>query len=249
MHVRDVDSLDTERALRAMVLANDAEETAGDPLELALLEYAAKKGVDPADFARRMPRRSVLPFDSSYKFMRVTVEEDGQTVSYLKGAPEVLLKRCRLSREEKQSWEEKAEGYAVEGFRVLALAWRTGEGDDELSLLGLVLLWDPPRKEVPEAIRQALAAGIRVVMVTGDHPATAVAVANEVGIPPGRVMTGLDLETLSAAELSHAVKEVNVFARVAPRDKLRLVEASDKAAKLLPSPATGYDRPRLSVPM
>lgn len=225
MHVRDVDSLDTERALRAMVLANDAEETVGDPLELALLEYAVTKGVDPADLARRIPRLSVLPFDSSYKFMRVTVEEDGHAVSYLKGAPEVLLKRCRLSAEEKRSWEEKAEGYAVEGFRVLALAWRTGEGDDELSLLGLVLLWDPPRKEVPEAIRQALAAGIRVVMVTGDHPATAVAVANEVGIPPSRVMTGLDLETLSAAELSHAVKEANVFARVGPRDKLRLVEA------------------------
>ena len=108
---------------------------------------------------------------------------------------------------------------------MLALAWRMGEGDDDLIFLGLTLLWDPPRVEVPEAIRQARDAGLRVVMVTGDHPATALAVANEVGIPPGRVITGVDLETLSPTELSHAVKEANVFARVTPADKLRLVEA------------------------
>jgi Ca2+-transporting ATPase len=166
-----------------------------------------------------------MPFDSSHKFMRVTVEEHGQLVSYLKGAPEVLLKRSLLSDAERESWEEKAKGYACEGFRVLALAWRKGDGETELSFIGLALLWDPPRREVPEAIRQARDAGVRVVMVTGDHPATALAVANEVGIPPGRVVTGLDLETLSSAELRHAVNEANIFARVTPEDKLRLVEA------------------------
>jgi len=157
--------------------------------------------------------------------MRVTVDEGGQLVSYLKGAPEVLLKRSRLSETERCGWEEKAAAYAGEGFRVLALAWREGEGEDGLSFLGLALLWDPPRAEVPEAIRLAREAGIRVLMVTGDHPATALAVADEVGIPPGRVVTGTDLETLTAEELGHAVREANVFARVAPEDKLRLVEA------------------------
>ncbi len=227
MHVRDLDSPDTGRALRAMALANDAENGtgAGDPLELALLDFATNQQLEVADLVNSCPRRSLLPFDSSYKFMRVTVEENGQPISYLKGAPEVLLERSELHQHERRSWEEKAEAYAREGFRVLALSWRTGEGDDHLTFLGLALLWDPPRAEVPAAIRQARDAGIRVVMVTGDHPATAVAVANEVGIPPGRVITGLDLETLSATELSHAVKEVNVFARVAPQDKLRLVEA------------------------
>lgn len=227
MHVKAVDSPHTQRALRAMALANDAEYDtgAGDPLELALLDYVFAQGHDVADLIRTSPRRGILPFDSAYKFMRVTVEEQGRLISYLKGAPEVLLKHSRMSDDERRSWEEKAEGYALEGFRVLALAWRHDEGDDDLTFLGLTLLWDPPRAEVPEAIRQAREAGIRVVMVTGDHPATALAVANEVGIPPGRVITGLDLETLSAAELSHAVKEANVFARVAPQDKLRLVEA------------------------
>jgi Ca2+-transporting ATPase len=143
----------------------------------------------------------------------------------LKGAPEVLLERSQLPELARRNWKEKAEAYAVQGFRVLALAWCTGEGENNLEFLGLALLWDPPRAEVPEAIRQARDAGIRVVMVTGDHPATALAVANEVGITAGRVLTGVDLETLSPAELGHAVKETNVFARVAPQDKLRLVEA------------------------
>jgi Ca2+-transporting ATPase len=227
MHVKDLDSPDSGRALRAMVLANDAEQGtgAGDPLELALLDFATSHQINVAELMSRFPRRSLLPFDSSYKFMRVTVEENGRPISYLKGAPEVLLSRSRLTPEERRSWEEKAEAYAREGFRVLAVAWRTGEGDDDLSFLGLALLWDPPRAEVPEAIRQAIDAGLRVVMVTGDHPATALAVANSVGIPPGRVITGLDLETLSPAELSHAVREANIFARVTPQDKLRLVEA------------------------
>jgi P-type Ca2+ transporter type 2C len=216
MHVKDLDTPDTERSLRAMVLANDAESgtTAGDPLELALLEYARDHKLAIDEVLSESTRRNVLPFDSSYKFMRVTVDERGELVSYLKGAPEVLLKRSKLSTDERKSWEEKAEAYAVEGFRVLALAWRIGEGDDDLTFLGLALLWDPPRAEVPEAIQQARGAGVRVVMVTGDHPATASSVAAEVGIRPGRLLTGVDLETLSPAELCHAVTEANVFARV-----------------------------------
>jgi len=227
MHVKTLDSVDTDRALRAMVVANDAEHGtgAGDPLELALLDYATGLGLDVPALSKALERHSLLAFDSSYKFMRVTVREPEHLVSYLKGAPEVLLTRSRLAPEERRSWEEKAEAYAREGFRVLALAWRQGEGDDELDFLGLALLWDPPRTEVPEAIRQARDAGLRVVMITGDHPATALAVASEVGIPPGRVLTGLDLETLSPAELSEAVATVSIFARVAPQDKLRLVEA------------------------
>lgn len=227
MEVRSLDSPDTVRALLAMALANDAEADtgAGDPLELALLAYVRAQGQDLTAVLNERPRRALLPFDSAYKFMRVTVDEGGRAVSYLKGAPEVLLARSRLSEVERRSWEEKAAGYASEGFRVLALAWCEGERDDDLSFLGLVLLWDPPRAEVPGALGLAQASGIRVVMVTGDHPSTAVAVAGEVGIPPGRVVTGLDLETLSDEELRHAVREANVFARVAPEDKLRLVEA------------------------
>ncbi len=227
MFVKDLDSPESSMALRAMVLANDAELGAGvgDPLEIALLEFAQKRGVDIAATNERPVRVSLLPFDSKHKYMRVTVEENGQRKSYLKGAPEVILQMSVLSDDERRNWEEKAEGYAREGFRILGLGWRDGEGDKNLHFGGLVLLWDPPRAEVPEAIRLAQKAGIRVLMITGDHPATALAIAHEVGIPPSRVLTGYDVEMLTPEALSEAVSSTNVFARVAPEHKLRLVEA------------------------
>src|SRR6266511_501971 len=248
MFVRDLDSPDAERALRAMALANDADEKvgAGDPLELALLEYAARRGVNLDLLRRERPRRSSLPFDSSYKFMRATVEESGALVSYLKGAPEVILQRSRLTIEERRNWGEKADGYAGDGFRVLALGHREGASDEEVEFLGLALLWDPPRAEVPDAIRRAQDAGIRVVMVTGDHPATALAVAHEVGIPPSRVLTGLELETMPAEALSEAVRETNIFARVAPEHKLRLVEALKRNGEIVAMTGDGVnDAPAL----
>ena len=227
MTVKHLDTPDTARALHALVLANDAEaETgAGDPLELALFEFARTHKVEAAHLHAAHVRHSSVPFDSTAKFMRATVREESKLVSYIKGAPEVLLQRSVLTEAQRLNWIEKAEAYAHEGFRVIALAWRVGEGDDELSFLGLVLLWDPPRTEVPQAIHYAQDAGIRVVMITGDHPATALAIANEVGIPPSRVLTGLELETFTDEALRAALKETNVFARVAPEHKLRLVEA------------------------
>ncbi|HSW47175.1 MAG TPA: cation-translocating P-type ATPase [Phycisphaerae bacterium] len=227
MQARKLDSPDSQRSLRAMLLANDAEPETniGDPLEIALLNYGRSQGLDPVALRAGHPLISSQPFDSSYKFMRVTVQEDGGPVSYLKGAPEVLLRRSRLTEEQCLEWERKAEAYAAEGHRVLALAWRGGEGDDGLTFLGLILLWDPPRPEVPDAVRRALEAGVRVVMITGDHPATALAVAKEVGISSSGVLTGRDMEALPRDALQSAVRDVNVFARVAPEDKLKLVEA------------------------
>lgn len=231
MHVKGVDSPDETRALRAMVLANDAEidTGAGDPLEVALLAHAQAQGVNLAALRASHPRMGVLPFDSASKFMRVTVGESGRRVSYLKGAPEVLLARSRFSDIDRRHWETKALTRASEGYRVLALA-ASRHGDDgdhesDLDFLGLLLLWDPPRAEVPGAIALAQAAGIRVLMITGDHPATAGAVARAIGIPGERVLTGAELDALSADEFAAAVREVNVFARVAPEHKLRLVEA------------------------
>jgi Ca2+-transporting ATPase len=226
MFVKRIVGPEKEIAFKAMILANDAEigTGAGDPLELALLEFAGANGNDPGHLIENHKRLSVLPFDSGHKYMRVTVDEGGGPVSYLKGAPETILERCDLSSAGRQELEDQAEGFAREGYRVLAMARREGEGDQNLEFGGLALLWDPPRSEVPEAIRFAREAGIRVVMITGDHPATALAVATAVGIPPTRVLTGSDIDTFSPEALSEAVKEVNVFARVAPEHKLRLVE-------------------------
>ena len=227
MHVQAIDAPDTERALRAMVLANDAEMAtgAGDPLEVALLRYAAGQGTDPAELVSSRKRLSSRAFDSAAKFMRVTVEEGGNQVSYLKGAPEVLIERSSLSVQDKRNWEDKAQRHASQGYRVLALAWCEEERDEHVAFLGLVMLWDPPRPEVPEALKKARAAGIRVVMITGDHAATAKAVGEAIGIATERVVTGRELEELSPEQLSDLVRLVNVFARVAPEHKLRLVEA------------------------
>ena len=226
MHVRGLDATDAMRALHAMVLANDAEiaTRVGDPLEIALLDYAVGQGADAAHLAASRPRVSSRPFDSTYKFMRVTVEENGRRVSYLKGAPEVLVARSTLTESQKRQWEARVLAHAREGNRVVALAWRDEESDEAVTFLGLVLLWDPPRPEVPDALRRAKAAGIRVMMITGDHPATAEAVGGTIGIGSERVLTGGDIDRLSPEQLREAAVTVNIFARVSPEQKLRLVE-------------------------
>ncbi len=248
MFVKAVDSPDPGRALRAMVLANDAEAAtgAGDPLEIALLDYAQAQGLDPAALGRECPRAGSRPFDSICKFMRATVHEGGRLASYLKGAPEEVLARCRLAPADRTLWEARAERHAADGARVLALAAGTGETETDLDLLGLVLLWDPPRPEVPDAIRLAQAAGVRVVMITGDHPVTATAVARAVGIVPTGVLTGADLERLSDDALRAQVSACNVFARVAPEHKLRLVDALKRAGEVVAVTGDGVnDAPAL----
>jgi Ca2+-transporting ATPase len=227
VEVRDVDSPDRPRALRAMVLANDAEAVmgAGDPLELALLHYAEMLRQDPAAVRAAHPRRSSRSFDSAWKFMRASVMEGGRVVSYLKGAPEALLARCDMAEHERRAWDEKIDTYAGEGYRLLAVAWGEGEREAGLTWLGLILLWDPPRPEVPAAIRTAQEAGIRVVMVTGDHPGTALTVARLVGIEAERVVTGVELDRLDREGVSRVAREVAVFARVGPEHKLKIVEA------------------------
>lgn len=248
MDVRTLDASDLPRALAAIVLANDADlpTGAGDPLELGLLRHAAANGIDIAQLRQDYPAVSERPFDSAWKFARVTVREHGQPVSYLKGAPEVIFGRCTLSTEDRESWVEKADAYAREGFRVLAVAWGEGETEEHLSLLGLVLFWDPPRPEVPDAVAKARAAGIRVIMITGDHPATALTVAHLIGIPSVRVLTGEDLDEYQGAALSEALGEVNVFARVRPEQKLQLVERLQAQGEIVAMTGDGVnDAPAL----
>ena len=248
MDVRSLDAPDMSRALAAVVLANDAEPAtgAGDPLDLGLLRYAAAHGADVERLRQEHPPVGERPFDSAWKFARVTVREGERLVSYVKGAPEVLLGRCELSDDDRQSWTEKAGAYAQQGFRVLAVAWGPGEAEERLSLLGLALFWDPPRPEVPEAVRTALQAGIRVVMITGDHPATALAIAHQVGIPGVRVLTGEDLEEYQGATLQEALAEVNVFARVRPEQKLQLVESLQAQGQIVAMTGDGVnDAPAL----
>ena len=248
MDVRSLDASDVPRALVAIVLANDADLTAGagDPLDLGLLRYASAHGTDIAELRQKHPVVAERAFDSAWKYARVTVREDLDLVSYLKGAPEVLIDRCVLSNQERESWLEKADAYAREGFRVLAIAWADGNTETSLALLGLALFWDPPRPEVPAAVRAAQDAGIRVVMITGDHPATALAIAHLIGIPGVRVLTGEDLDDYEPAALVGALDEVNVFARVRPEQKLHIVETLQAQGQVVSMTGDGVnDAPAL----
>ncbi|MEY4636240.1 MAG: Calcium-transporting ATPase [Acidobacteriota bacterium] len=248
MDVRSLDVSDVPRALAAVVLANDADLAtgAGDTLELGLLRYAQAHGADIARLRAAHPVEDERPFDSAWKFSRVSVRDHGRVISYLKGAPEVLFARCVLSGADRESWQEKADAYAREGFRVLAIAWGSGRAEQELNLLGLALFWDPPRAEVPDAVAMALLAGIRVVMITGDHPATALAVAHLIGIPGVRVLTGEDLDEYQGAALVEALAEVNVFARVRPEQKLQIVEGLQAQGQIVAMTGDGVnDAPAL----
>jgi len=226
-----------EELLRAAALANEAhldgtgpERTVlGDPTDGALLVAGERGGVDLAALFRDHPPRFVLPFDSKRGYMASTPAAE-RPVTYLKGAPEVLL--AHVDPDVSGAARTVLDRYAADGLRVLAVA-RSGRvaTDDALltgglELLGLVAMIDPPRPGVVEAIDECHRAGIRVKMITGDHARTAAAIGRDLGItgeePP---MTGAEIARCSDGELQERVRGTDVFARVAPEHKLRLVGA------------------------
>lgn len=226
MRVESLDAQDPLRAGLAMILANDAdsETRAGDPLELGLLDFASTLGLSVAASRQQYPRVSEKAFDAAWKYMRVTVECDGKR-SFIKGAPEVVLSLCALAPDAREKISATMEKHAAQGFRLLALAEAAGETEQGLTWLGLVLLWDPPRAEVADAIAKAQRAGVRILMMTGDHPATAQAIADRIGIRAGAVITGKELDGFTPDQLSARVADASIFARVKPEHKLAIVQS------------------------
>lgn len=237
---------------RAAALCNDAalrEEpdrgwvVAGDPMEGALLAFAARAGEGPEALRLRFPRRDEIPFDSRHRFMATLHAEHGHAFACVKGAPERLVAMCdRELRPEgaapldPAAWHARAETLAAGGMRVIAVARRelpqgttaleTPDVEGGLVLLGLLGLIDPPRAEAVAAVAECQAAGIRVKMITGDHAATAGAIARQIGLRgAASVVTGAELDTLDDAALRVRARESDVFARTSPEHKLRLVEA------------------------
>ncbi len=238
---------------RLCALCNDAEihcresqwGIEGDPMEAALLSFAGKVTLpDGEDFRHEWPRTDVLPFDSTTQFMAtLNHNHNGKGLVLLKGAPEVILKRCNtaLTTEGKttsisfQAWMDKADSLARRGQRVLALAFRavsaehtvlaTKDVERDLCLLGLVGLIDPPRQEAIEAVKTCQAARIQVKMITGDHAVTAQAIGKQLGLAHGSVLTGTEIDGLDDDELKSAVQVTDIFARTTPEHKLRLVMA------------------------
>ena len=256
--------------LRALALVNDATPTAdgtlaGDPTEVALLEAAMARGVDRAALESQSPRHGEFPFDSERKRM-ATVHADGAGFrACVKGAPEAVLTRCpwRLTARGPVPFDAaealaQADRLAARGLRVLAFAERRldalpkdiAEAEDDLTFLGLVGLMDPPREEAAQAVAECLAAGIVPVMITGDHPATARAIAERLGILDGggRVVTGAELAALSGADFAAQVKDIRVYARVDPEQKIRIVRALQAAGEFAAMTGDGVnDAPALKA--
>jgi Ca2+-transporting ATPase len=237
-----------EDALCAMVLANDSDpgSGAGDPLEVALLTYASKHGSDVAGLKRAHPRVSSRSFDAEWRCMRATVvSPSGEQIAFLKGAPEAIISRCRLADGERARLLANAEAAAQRGLKVLALARGAGAAERELTFLRQLSLWDAPRPEARAAVLAARRAGVRVLMITGDHPATAGAVAEAVGIQGERVVVGDELG-LPDAELDELLKVSNVFARMQPQHKLRLIERLQSMGQVVAMTGDGLnDAPAL----
>ncbi|SEK29732.1 cation-translocating P-type ATPase [Halomonas daqiaonensis] len=246
--------LDEDHALRHFlkvgVLCNDAElaeeegrwKIHGDPTEGALVVAAAKAGLTAEKLRGDHSRRDAIPFESERKYMATLHEVDGEQLLLVKGAPDRLLEMCHrvrhgseVSELDVELWEERIHALSERGLRVLALAEKRvsdihelvdEHAEEELVLLGLVGLLDPPRDEAIEAVKDCLAAGIRPVMITGDHAVTALAIAKQLGFAhTERGISGREIEALSDAELEAIILEVDVFARAAPEHKLRLVQA------------------------
>jgi len=261
-------------ALRPLALCNDAvlrEKDGvwiveGDPTEGALLAAAVKGGVNLSELALELPRTDEIPFESQHKFM-ATLHHDHDGVGYIfvKGAPERLLEMCFWEqgvREEQRPidcdcWLARIVEMAARGQRVLAVASRqAAEGQQQLAFadvesglvfVGLIGLIDPPRPEAIDAIRQCATAGMSVKMITGDHAATATAIARELGLQrPDSVLTGRDLDVIGDEELGEAASATTVFARTSPEHKLRLVQALQKRGEIVAMTGDGVnDAPAL----
>ncbi|MFL9824285.1 HAD-IC family P-type ATPase [Rhodoplanes sp. SY1] len=237
---------------RAALLCNDADlrqaesgwTIDGDPMEGALVSFAVKAGHDAALVRKQIPRTDEIPFDSRHRFMATLHHShEDAAVAYVKGAPEVVIRMCARQAGadgpeplDTSRWTHAVEALAVQGQRVLALARRTmphgavtldvADVESDLVLLGLLGLIDPPREEAIAAVGECRSAGIAVKMITGDHAATASAIAARLGLPrPASVITGDRLAALDEDAFAAAARDTTVFARTSPEDKLRIVTA------------------------
>jgi Ca2+-transporting ATPase len=260
-----------QELLQAGALCNDATlaqapegewKISGDPTEAALVVAARKAGFDEHDLRNRFPRIDEQPFSSETKRMATVHRSDASTFTIVKGAPEVILLACSqaldtagkpeaLDDPARRDILEKVESMGRDALRVIAIARKESAGaadaSDGLTFLGLAGMIDPPRDEAKSAVERCVAAGIRPVMITGDHPVTARAVARELGIlRQGRVLAGVEIEAMDNRELGEAAGSVEVFARVSPEHKLRIVEALQKNGEVVAMTGDGVnDAPAL----
>ncbi len=264
-----------DRANNAVIQEHDGGWTAqGDPTEAALIVAARKAGLEKKELDARFARLAEVPFSSDRKLMS-TIHKDADSqerlLAFTKGAPDVLLARCPheligeqtrpLTDARRADILKTNEELAGEALRTLALAFRSlpkdgfkvdevNEGvEQDLVFVGLIGMMDPPREEAQSAVARARTAGIRALMITGDHPTTAAVIATELGIADaGRAVTGVEIEKMPDELLDRTVREVSVYARVNPEHKLRIVKALQRGGDTVAMTGDGVnDAPALKT--
>lgn len=258
------------RLLKAAVLSSDAilqhdQESRwhiqGDPTEGALVVAAAKAGLHKQDLDAEFPRVNEIPFTSETKRMTTLHSTPSGAVAYSKGAPEIIVESCTMhlttggerlfNTKEKELILSVAKEMASQALRVLAVAYkpraRIENAEREMFFLGLIGMIDPPRPEAKDAVRRCKEAGIKVVMITGDHPVTGETVARELGIlNKGLMLTGTQLDAMSDEEFERQVLHIEVYARVSPQHKLRIVSAFQNHGEIVAMTGDGVnDAPAL----
>ena len=260
-----------KRLLQTALLASDTHivqnetdgrwHVKGDPTEGALVVAAMKAGLHKSELESKFPRVHEIPFTSETKRMTTLHKVPGGVCAYSKGAPEIILETCtkqsttggeaELDDTARREIKEAAHGMASEALRVLAVAEKAeatpANAEQRMTFLGLVGMIDPPRPEAKAAIATCEHAGIKPIMITGDHPITAKAVARELGLlKSGRAVTGAELEAMDEAEFERAVGQIEVYARVSPIHKLRVVTALQKQGHIVAMTGDGVnDAPAL----
>ena len=254
------------------ILNNDSkitgEKVIGDPTESALLEIVRKANVDDDFFREVMPRKEELPFDSERKLMSTSYLLHGEPTILTKGALDMLLDRMaciwdengvrEMIQADRMEIEKKNREFSENGLRVLAFACRkmkegetlTLEGERDFIFLGLVAMIDPPREESKAAVADARRAGIRPVMITGDHKITATAIAKEIGIfgEGDMAVVGTELDAMTDEELDELISRIAVFARVSPENKIRIVQAWQRKGHIVSMTGDGVnDAPALKA--
>ena len=253
------------------ILCNDSDVNEegieiGDPTEVALINYAEKYDVDYKSIRENYTRISEIPFDSDRKLMTTVNLIDDENIMFTKGAPDVIFKRCKyalkydevveISDEILDEYKKINENFSNRALRVLAFAYKNVADefgpslDDEnnLILIGLMAMIDPPREEVFDAVKEAKSSGIKTIMITGDHKTTAAAIAREIGImeKDDLALTGQELDSLTDEELNNKLEKISVYARVSPENKIRIVKAWQKKGKVTAMTGDGVnDAPAL----
>lgn len=241
MKVVKSDFVDRQKAFLALVLANNQRTN----LEISLWDFAKEENLDPQKIFDENKRIYQEPFDSEKKYGLSTNKVNEKEVTFIVGAPEIILEFCRLGKNEKNLWRLKFERWAEEGLRILGTAFKEKDG---FTWLGLIGIEDPLRPEVKEVVLATLAAGIKVRLITGDYLKTAQKVAFQLGLPadPENILEGQELEFMPAEELKKRIENIFVFARVSPHQKLKIVKALQENGEIVAMTGDGInDTPAL----